>query len=142
MLGLGPALIQSVIYGTYAILGAAALSVGHAWAESTPGWKRVRYVLAWVGCTVGLTFPVFIALGYPGKFASAHSNVGWTALPLSALTTAAALGFTRRQWSWAARSPGFFRRVTRLFPIHLAVLAVFGAVDLVILSLIFLGNIH
>jgi hypothetical protein len=100
-------------------------------------------MLAWAVCTVALALPVFIALGFPGGFAYAHSDVGWTAITLAALTTAAAIGITRRRRPPATlQGLAFPARVTRLFPIHLAAVIILGAVDILILVFVFLGNIH
>lgn len=142
MLAVAQLLIGFVVLSAYVVLGSAALSLGQAWAESAAGWKRVRYVIAWAICTAALALPVFSTFVFPGEFASAHSNVGWTALPLSALTTAAALGYVQRRWASVTHGVGFFKLATRLFPIHLEVLIILGAVDLFILGFVFVGNIH
>lgn len=143
MLGLGPAWVELVALSGYAILGAAALSITHAWAAAPFPPNRLRYVLAWGICTVALALPVFIALGFPGGFAFAHSNVGWTAIPLAALTAAAAIGFARRRWPAATlHGLAFPSRVRRLLPVHFAAIIILGAVDILILGVVFLGNIH
>jgi hypothetical protein len=142
MLGLGPAWVELVALSGYAILGAAALSITHAWAAASSP-NRLRYVLAWGICTVALALPVFIALGFPGGFAFAHSNVGWTAIPLAALTAAAAIGFARRRRPAATlHGLAFPSRVRRLLPVHFAAVIILGAVDILILCVVFLGNIH
>ena len=138
----GPALVALAVLCAYPLVGAAALSVGQAWAEFTPGWKPARYAVVWTVCVVALALPVFIFLGFPGEVASSHTNVGRTAILLSALTTSAALGYARRRWSSSLQSPAFRVRLTHLFPIHLSVIVVLGLADLLILGVIFLGNIH
>ena len=138
----GPALVVLAVLCTYPIGGAVALSVGQAWAEFTRGWKPARYAVVWTVCTAALALPVLMFLGFPGEVASSHTNVARTAILLSALTTSAALGYARRRWSSSLQSPAFRGRVTHLFPIHLSVIVVLGLADLLILGVMFLGNIH
>jgi hypothetical protein len=158
MLGLGPPAVGLVGFFWYAILEAVALSVAHAWAEaahpSNPkghvvGARAIdarmvsRYMFAWAVCTVALALPVLIVLDFPEGFASPHANVGQTAIALAALTAAAAIGIARRQRPPAPlQSLGFRERATDLFPIHLAVVIILGAVGILILCVVFLGNIH
>ena len=138
----GPGLVALAILCAYPLLGAAALSVGEAWAELTPGWKPARYAIVWTLCTTALVLPVFLFLGFPGELASSHTNVAWAGIALSALTISAALGYARRWWPSSMETLSFRALATRLFAIHLAVLVVVGAADLLILGMIFLGNIH
>lgn len=124
----------------FAAGGAVVLSVAQAWAMVAPT-KRSRYLFVWALGTSVLAFPIVFSVWYGD--AAAHYNVAWTAIVLSALTTAAALTVAAALGSsWAVHIPALWQRAQRLFPIHFGVLVVLGAVSMLLLMLVFVGNIH
>ena len=126
----------------YIVIGAAVLSVAHAWtADGSP--PRSRYSVAWSVSTIALLGPILFVFGVPGSVDASRNQVAWTAIGLTMATTAAALAL-----AWWVRSPDVLRslsmvqRVSRLYPIHLILLIVFVAAATLILSLVILSNIH
>jgi hypothetical protein len=124
------------------VIGAAVLSVAHAWAvDGSP--SRSRDVIAWGVSTSAFLAPIVFVFGLPGGVDAGRNQVAWTAIVLTVALTAVALAIA----SWV-RSPAVLgslsmsQRVLRLYPIHLILLVVFGAAAWLILSLVILSNIH
>ena len=133
----------AIILLLFVAVGAAVLSVAQAWAMTVAPSRGSRYLIAWNVSTVALAAPVLLVLGFPAGIDPAIYDVAGTAIVLSALTTAAAFAIARfRSPSPVAQTAVLFERARRLFPVHVGVLIVLGAVDLLILGVVFIGHIH
>jgi len=136
-------MLAGVLGLLFITVGAAICSITQAWAMSATRAHLRRHALAWTASTVVLVLPVFLFLGFPYGIDTAHYNVAWSAIGLSALTTGSAFALAR----WRGPAPpgqgSDLRELAwRLFPVHTGVLIVLGPVDALILMLMFVGNIH
>jgi hypothetical protein len=127
----------------FVAVGAAIFSITQAWAMSCTRAPWPRHALAWTVSTVALVLPVFLFLGFPYGIDTAHHNVAWSAIGLSAVTTGASFALARwRGLAPAVEGSDLRELAWRLFPVHTGVLIVLGPVDALILILRFIGNIH
>jgi hypothetical protein len=78
-----------------------------------------------------------------GRVTDAHDNVLWVALALGAASSIASFSVAERTSRMAlATATRWRQRVRALWPMHFGVLAVAGTMSLLVLLLVFAGNIH
>ena len=136
-------LLVLVVIPLYALASATVLSFAQAWVLASTRWLAWRYVVAGFAVTAFLVAPILFVLGFPGEIAPAHRNVAWTGVVLSAAVTVAVFNIAARlRLLSAAQNAGLLSRAWALFPTHVGLLAVFWTLEFIILSFVFLGNIH
>jgi hypothetical protein len=126
------------------VAAAAVLSVTQASAAGPSRHRAFRYTLAALVSTTALTLTMLFLSGFRGEIpAPPHRNVAWSALGLAALTTAVvfAVGNRRRSTSHAPDG-ALWQRTWACLPANIWLVAGLGVVDMFILTLVFLGNIH
>ena len=125
------------------VAGAAVLSVTHAWAAGPARHRAFRYFLAVLVSTTALTLAMLFPMGLLGQVPPVHRNVAWSALALAAVTTAVvfAVGNRRRTTSYAADG-ALWQRMWTCLPANIWLVAALGVIDMFILGMVFLGNIH
>ena len=127
----------------YALASATILSLAQARVLASTRWLAWRYAVAGFAGTALLVAPILFFLGFPGVISPAHRNVAWTGVVLSLLwflrcsLLQLGVGCFRPQ-----RYVGLLPRAWALFPAHVALLAVFGTMEFIILGFVFIGNIH
>jgi hypothetical protein len=82
-------------------------------------------------------------IGFLGEVPPAHRNVPWSALGLAAVTTVVifAVGNWRRTMSHVPDA-ALWQRTWGYLPVNIRLVAALGGVDMFVLLLVFLGNIH
>jgi len=125
------------------VAGAVVLSVTQAWAAAPSPHRAFRYVLAVLVSTTGLTLAMLFLIGFRGEVPPAHRNVAWSALGLAAVTTVVvfAVGNRRRTTSHVPDG-ALWQRTWACLPANIGLVAALGGVDMFILFMVFLGNIH
>jgi hypothetical protein len=105
--------------------------------------RGLRLSHAWLVSAAAMAPTLLFLFGFRDQIPSSHRNVAWTALVLSSVTAAVSFRIAHRLRRSAESQPtDLLERAWRLFPVHVGVLIVFGAVDVLILGFLFLGNIH
>jgi hypothetical protein len=124
-------------------VASVVLSVTQAWAGGALRHRASRCTLAGIVSTTTLTLLMLFLIGFHGELPSAHQNVAWSAIGLAVLTTAVVftLGNRRRPITHVPDS-ALLQRTWAFLPANIALVAALGAVDMFILSLVFLRNIH
>ena len=125
------------------VAGAAVLSVTHAWAAGPARHRAFRYSLAVLVSTAALTLAMLFLIGLLGVVPPAHRNVAWSALALAAVTTAVvfAVGNRRRTTSHVPDG-ALWQRTWACLPANIGLVAALGVINMFILGMVFLGNIH
>jgi hypothetical protein len=133
-----------VMFIANVVAGSAVLSVTQAWAAAGPSQYRVfRYSLAVVVSTTALTLAMLFLIGFRRELPSAHRNVAWSALGLAAVTTVIVFAFgNRRRTTSNVPDGALWQRTWAHLPANIGLIAALGGVDMVILFIVFLGNIH
>lgn len=135
--------LLSIVIPLYALACATILSLAQAWVLASTRWLAWRYIVAGFAGTALLVAPILVFLGFPDTVSPAHRNVAWIGIVLSAAVTVAVFRTAARlRLLSAAHNVGLLSRAWALFPIHVGLLAVFGAMEFIILSFVFIGNIH
>jgi hypothetical protein len=82
-------------------------------------------------------------IGLRGEVPPSHRNVAWSALGLAAVTTVVVFAIGNRRRATSQVPDGaLWQRTWACLPANIGLVAAFGGVDMLILSLVFLGNIH
>ena len=139
----GTMVLLSIVVPLYALASATILSLAQAWVLASTRGLAWRYVVAGFAGTALLVAPILFFLGFPGPVSPAHRNVAWTGVVFSAAMTVAVFRIAARlRLLSAAQNVGLLSGAWALFPTHVGLLAVFGTMELIILSFVFIGNIH
>lgn len=125
------------------VSGAIVLSVTQAWATGPSQHGTFRYVLAVVVSTTTLTLAMLFLIGFRGEVPPAHQNVAWSALGLATVTTVVVFEVgNRRRTASHRRDDALWQRTRARLPSNIGLVAALGSVDMFILFMVFLGNIH
>src|SRR5262245_43868976 len=125
------------------VAGATVLSVTQAWAAGPSRHRVFRYFLAALVSTTALTFAMLFSIGFGGEVPPAHRNVAWSALGLASVTTAVIFAVGNRRRTTPNTPDGtLWQRTWAGLPANIGLVAALGSVDVFILLMVFLGNIH
>ena len=124
-------------------MSTVALSVGQAWAVAgTP--RRPRYMLVWAAVFVLMLWLGMRVLGLqPGDPIVRAGPVGRSLVTISGLVATVSLG-AGSAWGRYRRveTAAFSRRVLILAPAHIAAVLIGGALAYVLISIIWISQIH
>ena len=136
-------LMSTVLLIANVVAGAVVLSVTQAWAAGPSPHRAFRYLVAGLVSTTAFTIAMLSLIGFRGEVPPAHRNVGWSALGLAAVTTVVifAVGNRRRTTSHVPDG-ALWQRTWACLPANIGLVAALGGVDMLVLSMVFLGNIH
>lgn len=125
------------------VAGATVLSVTHAWAAGPARHRALRYFLAVLVSTTALTLAMLFPMGLLTEVPPAHQNVAWSALALAAVTTAVVFAVgNRRRTTSPVPDRALWQRTWACLPANIGLVAALGVIDMFILGMVFLGNIH
>ena len=135
--------MSTVVLIANVVAGAVVLSVTQAWAAGPSRHRAFRYFLAGLVSTTGLAIAMLFLIGFRGEVPPTHRNVAWAALGLAAVTTVVifAVGNQRRTTSHVPDG-ALWQRTWACLPVNIGLVAALGGVDMLVLSIVFLGNIH
>ncbi len=82
-------------------------------------------------------------MGLLGEVPPVHQNVAWSALALAAVTTAVVFAVgNRRRTTSPVPDGALWQRTWACLPANIGLVAALGVINMFILGMVFLGNIH
>ena len=104
-----------------------------------------RFATSWPCLSVptALTLAMLFPMGLLGKVPPVHQNVAWSALALAAVTTAVVFAVgNRRRTTSPVPDGALWQRTWACLPANIGLVAALGVIDMFIVGMVFLGNIH